>query len=98
MFVSDTEDPVGGWRAILRVPVGAGVGTQLELRVTDANGRPVAEGTFLLAGCVIPLSDGVGTLPLELFVGGLRDARVSLTRRGGRVEEGALSFFGPEAP
>ena len=93
MFASDTDDPVRAWRATLLVPANSVVGTPLALTVVDAKGQPVAEGAFRLAGCVIPVSSGKGTLPFELFVGGLKDVCVALVRQGCADESGTLAFF-----
>ena len=81
MFASDTADPVRAWRATLVVPADAGVGTPLALSVMDATGRPVEDGLFRLAGSVVPVENGRGTIPFELFVGGLKDVRVEFARR-----------------
>jgi len=93
MFASDTDDPVCAWRATLLVPANAVVGTPLALTVVDARGLPVADGAFRLAGCVVPLADGRGSLPFEVFVGGLKDVRVALVRQGRPDENGTLAFF-----
>lgn len=93
MFASDTDDPVRAWRATLLVPANAVVGTPLALTVVDAKGQPMAEGTFRLAGCAVPLADGKGSLPFEVFVGGLKDVRVALVRQGCADENGTLVFF-----
>ncbi len=98
MFASDTEDPVCAWRATLIVPSSAGVGTPLVLFVVDAKGLPVESGTFRLAGCAIPVVDGRGTLPFELFVAGLQDVHVALSRQNRQMESGTLVFFGAEEP
>lgn len=93
VFVSDTNDPARAWKATLVVPPNAGVGTELALSVVDADDKPVEDGTFRLAGCAVPVKAGRGALPLEVFVGGLRDVHVALTRRSCPAESGALSFF-----
>ena len=98
VFTSDTKDPAREWKATLIIPPGARAGTELELSVVDAAGKPVAGGMFRLAGCSIPVKDGKGSLPLEVFVSGLRNVDVSLTRQSCPAESGVLSFFcGEEA-
>lgn len=93
VFTSDTNDSSRAWKATLAVPPDAVVGTELALSVVDADDKPVSEGTFRLAGCAIPVKEGKGSLPFEVFVSGLRNANVSLTRRSCPAESGVLSFF-----
>ena len=93
VFASDTNDPARAWKATLVVPPNAGVGTELALSVVGADDKQVKEGTFRLAGCAIPVKAGKGTLPFEVFVGGLRNVHVALTRRSCPAESGTLSFF-----
>ena len=93
VFVSDTKDPVRAWKATLVVPPNAGVGTELTLSIVNADGTPVEDGSFRVSGCAVPVKAGRGAVPFEVFVGGLRNVHVALTRRSCPAEGGVLSFF-----
>lgn len=93
VFASLSERPGKAWRAELTVPPKATVGTMLELRVTGLGIDAVPEGVFSVAGCRIPLREGRGGILFDLFLGGIRNAEVSLARPDGSVERGRLMFL-----
>ena len=65
----------------------------LDIRVTGLGIDAVPEGVFSVAGCKIPLQDGKGGILFDLFLGGIRNAAVGLTRPDGSVECGRLMFL-----
>lgn len=93
VFASVSERPGRAWRAELTVPPKATVGTILDIRVTGLGIDAVPEGVFSVAGCKIPLQDGKGGILFDLFLGGIRNAAVGLTRPDGSVECGRLMFL-----
>lgn len=93
VFASRSERPGKAWRAELTIPPNASVGTMLDIRVTGLGVDAVPEGVFSVAGCKIPLRDGKGGILFDLFLGGIRNAEVGLTRPDGSVERGRLMFL-----
>lgn len=90
VFASDGDaDAPDAWRAELAVPPGATADTQLSLKV---DGRDVA-GTFRLSGVALPLLDGTAEIPFGVFLAGIKDTDVSLSRPGGGTVKGRLLFF-----
>ena len=84
----DAEAP-DAWRAELAVPPGATADTQLALKVS---GKDVA-GTFKLSGVALPLLDGAAEIPFGVFLTGIKDTDVSLSRPGAGAVKGRLLFF-----
>ena len=90
VFASEgDEDAPGAWRAELAVPPGATAETPLTLKV---GGRDVA-GVFALSGVKLPLVDGAAEIPFGVFLAGIKDTDVSLSRPGGDMVKGRLLFF-----
>ena len=75
--------------AELAVPPGATSDTQLALKV---RGKDVA-GTFRLSGVALPLLDGAAEIPFGVFLTGIKDTDVSLSRPGVGTVKGRLLFF-----
>lgn len=92
VFVSDEEDETGIlWRAELVVPGEAGAETLLDVDVRLRDGA--AEGSFRLAGVILPLQAGKAQLPFGLFLSGLKDSNVELISPKGQSSKGHLIFF-----
>jgi len=90
VFASEgEEDAPGAWRAELSVPPGATANTSLALKV---QGRDIA-GVFTLSGIKLPLVDGAAEIPFGVFLAGIKDTDVSLSRPGGERVKGKLLFF-----
>ena len=90
VFASEgEEDAPEAWRAELAVPPGATSATPLALKV---RGRDVA-GVFTLSGVNLPLVDGAAEIPFGVFLAGIKDTDVSLSRPGGDMVKGRLLFF-----
>ena len=89
----DTADSASFWRAELVVPPNAEPETMLNVRVTGAGRHTVSGGTLRLSGCALPLEAGCATLPFALFLDGIRDTDVSLSRPGAGPVAGRLLFF-----
>lgn len=90
VFASEgEEDAPGAWRAELSVPPGATADTSLALKV---QGRDIA-GVFTLSGIKLPLVDGTAEIPFGVFLAGIKDTDVSLSRPGGERVKGKLLFF-----
>lgn len=90
VFASEgEEDAPGAWRAELSVPPGATADTSLALKV---QGRDIA-GVFTLSGIKLPLVDGAAEIPFGVFLAGIKDTDVSLSRPGGERVKGKLLFF-----
>ena len=93
VFASVSARPGKAWRAELTVPPKATVGTMLAVRVSGLGIDAVPEGVLSLAGCKIPLANGEGGILFDLFLSGIRNAEVSLSRPDGSVEGGRLMFL-----
>ncbi len=93
VFASVCDEPGKAWRAELRIPPGATLGTMLPVKVTGIGSDPVPEGVLALAGCKIPLVDGEGGILFDLFVGGIRSSQVYLLRTNGMPVPGKLMFM-----
>lgn len=90
VFASEgEEDAPGAWRAELSVPPGATADTSLALKV---QGRDIA-GVFTLSGIKLPLVDGAAEIPFGVFLAGIKDTDVALSRPGGERVKGKLLFF-----
>ena len=90
VFASEGDaDAPEAWRAELAVPPGATADTQLALKVS---GKDVA-GTFKLSGVALPLLDGAAEIPFGVFLTGIKDTDVSLSRPGVGAVKGRLLFF-----
>ena len=90
VFASEgEEDAPGAWRAELSVPAGATADTSLALKV---QGRDIA-GVFTLSGIKLPLVDGAAEIPFGVFLAGIKDTDVALSRPGGERVKGKLLFF-----
>jgi len=93
VFASLSERPGRAWRAELTIPPKATVGTMLPVRVSGLGIDAVPEGVLSLAGCQIPLQGGEGAILFDIFLNGIRNARVSLRRPDGTAEDGRLMFL-----
>ena len=94
VFMSDFNAlPEESWRAELKVPPSATAESEIDVKVTDANGETVTEGTLRVAGVSIPLGAGTAKLPFSLFLAGIKDTDVRLTRNGLQSVRGRLAFF-----
>jgi len=93
VFASQSERPGRAWRAELTIPPKASVGTMLPVRVTGLGIDAVPDGVLSLAGCQIPLQNGEGGILFDIFLSGIRNARVSLRRPDGTIEDGRLMFL-----
>lgn len=93
VFASESEKPGKAWRAELRIPPNATVGTMLKVKVSGLGIDSVPEGVLSLAGCKIPLVGGEGGILFDLFLNGIRTPGVSLTRPDGTLESGRLMFL-----
>ena len=92
-FASDGEgDAADAWRAELRIPPKATSETMLTIKVRDSSDRP-AEGVFSLAGCALPITDGMADIPFGLFLAGIQNTEVGLCRPDGHTVGGRLLFF-----
>lgn len=90
VFLSDCDaDAPEAWRAELTVPPGATVDTEL---VLDVIGKDV-NGVFKLSGMALPLSDASARIPFGVFLAGIKDTDVSLTRPDAEPVKGKLLFF-----
>lgn len=93
VFASLNDEPGIAWRAELRIPPGATLGTMLPIKVTGIGSDTVPEGVLHLAGCKIPLTDGDGGILFDLFVSGIRSSQVYLLRQNGMPVPGKLMFM-----
>ena len=93
VFASVSERAGRAWRAELTIPSKATVGTMLSIRVSGLGIDAVPDGVLSLAGCKIPLVRGEGGILFDLFLSGIRNADVSLSRPDGSVEGGRLMFL-----
>jgi len=93
VFASLSERPGRAWRAELTIPPKATVGTMLPVRVSGLGIDAVPDGVLSLAGCQIPLQGGEGGILFDIFLSGIRHARVSLRRPDGTAEDGRLMFL-----
>jgi len=93
VFAADGASAAEAWRAELVIPADAAPETMLGVTVTGGGSIPVADGTLRLAGCSLPLEGGSAQLPFSLFLDGICDTDVSLSRAGGRPVAGRLLFF-----
>ena len=95
-FVFAAEDKAGRdgfWRAELTIPPQARPETMVGICVTGADRMPVGGGTLKMAGCALPLEGGRAEMPFSLFLDGIRDTDVSLSRPGADPVAGRLLFF-----
>lgn len=88
----DGTDDAGKWRAEITVPPMTSIDSSLSVTVCDCAGERVEEGVLRLAGISLPLKRGAAEMPFGLFLAGIRDTDVHLTRNGAQVK-GALAFF-----
>lgn len=93
VFASLCDEPGKAWRAELRIPSGATLGTMLPVKVTGIGSDSLPEGVLALAGCKIPLVDGEGGILFDLFVSGIRSSQVYLLRQNGMPVPGKLMFM-----
>ena len=93
VFASKSDRPGRAWRAELTVPPKATVGTMLDIRVSGLGIDAVPDGVLAIAGCKVPLQGGEGGILFDLFLGGIRNSTVSLSRPDGSVECGRLMFL-----
>ena len=80
------------WRARVTVPPVATAETALVVEVRTGQGVP-AEGTFAVAGTVLPLVEGRAELPFGLFLAGIKDTEVAFQSPAGVKTPGCLMFF-----
>lgn len=97
VFVSEaSEDPAErrfAWRAEMILPPDAAVGAMLPIHIHDRTGEPVAEGSFKVAGVILPVLNGCAEIPYGMFLSGLRDASVELVTTEGGRSPGTLALF-----
>ena len=93
VFASFSDEPRIGWRAELRIPPEATLGTIIPVKVTGLGVDSMPEGVLTLAGCKIPLAGGEGAILFDLFINGIRTPGISLTRPDGTTEPGKLMFM-----
>jgi hypothetical protein len=93
VFASYSDEPGTGWRAELRIPPEATIGTIIQVKVTGLGVDSIPEGVLTLAGCKIPLVGGEGGILFDLFINGIRTPGISLTRPDGTTEPGKLLFM-----
>lgn len=93
VFASLNDEPGIAWRAELRIPPGATLGTMLPIKVTGIGSDSLPEGVLHLAGCKIPLTEGEGGILFDLFVSGIRSSQVYLLRQNGMPVLGKLMFM-----
>ncbi len=90
VFASEGDsDAPEAWRAELSVPPGATGDTMLALKVV---GKDVS-GVFKLSGVALPLSDAAAEIPFGVFLAGIKDTDVFLSRPGCDAVKGKLLFF-----
>lgn len=80
------------WWARLEFPASSKRGDVLPVYVSDKNGGAIAEGTFMIFGAEIKITDGSGGLPYEDFIRGKHEKGVWLFRRGTGFVPGGLTF------
>lgn len=93
VFASMSDEPGKAWRAELRIPPEATLGTIIPVKVTGLGIDSVPEGVLALAGCKIPLVNGEGGILFDLFINSIRTPGVSLIRPDGTIESGKLMFM-----
>lgn len=94
VFISDlnaAEDEA--WRAELKVPPSATAESPVDIKVTDSSGRNVTDGVLRVSGVSVPLGENGAKLPFSLFLAGIKDTDVRLSRAGGPSVRGRLAFF-----
>lgn len=92
-FASEGDrDAQDAWRAELSVPPKATAETMLTIKVCDSAEQP-AEGVFSLAGCALPITNGMAEMPFGLFLAGIQNTDVGLCRPDGHPVAGRLLFF-----
>lgn len=94
VFISDLTATDGeAWRAELKVPPAATAESQIDIKVTDSSGKDVTDGVLRVSGVSVPLSANGAKLPFSLFLAGIKDTDVRLSRAGGAPVRGRLAFF-----
>lgn len=94
VFVSDeTAPPEAAWRAVLDVPGRTKENPMLSLKVFAGDGSPAGNGLFTVAGTTVFVEEGAATLPLDVFLIGIRDSAVAFQRENGTPVPGNLIFF-----
>ena len=77
---------------LFRSPPKATADTMLTIVVRDAANNP-EEGVFSISGCALPITGGSAEIPFGLFLAGIQNTDVGLSRpKGGKVA-GRLLFF-----
>ncbi len=86
------EDERERWKARLTFEPGSTDDSEASLVVNDGTGRPIAEGTFEVAGCRIAVREGRGVLRCGDFVKGKHESAIWLYRKGHAPVPGGLTF------
>ena len=90
-FFSDCDKhDAGYWKARIALPVAPTPETELRIRIQDAAGRAIPQGTFVLCGIELPVSDGCATVQLTNLQGHLDKPVAAL-----RFPDGQESFGTP---
>jgi len=80
------------WSARLVFPPDTGPDGTLELLVNDGENEPVASGTMELAGMLVRIRGGKGSLAYADFVRGKHEKGIWLHRKGAIPIPGRLAF------
>ena len=80
------------WRAELTVPAVAAANTMLPITLSEG-GSPIVDGFFKIAGISLPVIDGKASLPLGVFLAGMRKPEVEFSDSEGKTLKGNLVFF-----
>ena len=94
VFLSEEDvTPCDRWRAELEIPGTASGETPLWIKVWNRDDEPAEDGSFSIAGATVPVEKGKATIPLDLFLVGIRNSAVAYQRKGGMSVAGNLVFF-----
>lgn len=81
------------WRAQLDLVTGVSVGANVVVSVTNADGEAIKDGTLILLGSTLRVTNGLAIYSLAQFQQTLDNTEVSLTLTpGGRPVVGTLKF------
>jgi len=80
------------WLMKLTFPSGATGETPLAIEIVDGEDNPIESGTMDVAGCRVPIRNGVGSFPFVDFVKGKHEGAIWLHRDGLPPVPGALTF------